>query len=189
MSAPDIPRHDAAFGAAVRARRAEIGITLEQLAEASGISRSALSRIERDELGTSLNYGLAIAQALGCELADLLAAPAPAITLTRSADSLRYTDPASGVQRQTIARPAPGLQWLLYTLPAGAHSSAFAPHASGTRETFHVIEGVVQVSAGGQTLKLHRGDTARLRADTEHHFRNAGRGTARLMLLIAEPVR
>lgn len=68
----------AATGAAPRkarssgARRAVIGITLEQLADATGISRSALSRIKRDELGTSLNYGLAIAQALGCDLFELL---------------------------------------------------------------------------------------------------------------------
>lgn len=182
---PEIPRYDAAFGAAVRARRAEIGITLEQLAEASGISRSALSRIERDELGTSLNYGLAIAQALGCELSELLAAPAA--QFIPAAQSLRYTDPASGVQRQAVARPAPGLQWLLYTLPAGAQTSAFAPHASGTRETFHIIDGTVQIVAGEETLTLRAGDTAILRADVEHQFRNTGRGTARVMLLIAEP--
>ncbi|MDO5087795.1 MAG: XRE family transcriptional regulator [Comamonadaceae bacterium] len=191
MNRTDLPRHDAAFGAAVRARRAVIGITLEQLAEATGISRSALSRIERDELGTSLNYGLAIAQALGCELQELLAAPAATrITqLTRAGEGLRYTDPASGVQRRTLAEPGPGLQWLAYTLPAGATTSRFAAHPAGSCECFHVIQGAVLIEVDGQRLRLGPGDTACLRADAEHHFRNTGRGKARVMLLVAQPRR
>ncbi|MDO5624902.1 MAG: XRE family transcriptional regulator [Pseudomonadota bacterium] len=186
MTTPDTPRHDAAFGAAVRARRAEIGITLEQLAEATGISRSALSRIERDELGTSLNYGLAIAQALGCDMSALLHAPSAA-SVTRAADALRYTDPATGIERTALARPAPGLAWVVYTVPAGASSSVFAPHRVRTRETFHVIDGTVEVHMAQEIVRLRKGDTATLTADVEHRFRNPGRQSARVMLLIATP--
>ena len=190
MNPSENPRHDAAFGAAVRARRAVIGITLEQLAEATGISASALSRIERDELGTSLNYGLAIAQALGCELAELLASPGGAQAhITRASQVQRYTDPGSGVQRSSLAQPAPGLAWLAYTLPAGAQSSLFAAHQPGTRETFHIVEGTVEIEVAGQSLSLHAGDTATLPADAEHRFRNTGPGPARLMLLVASPRR
>ena len=46
-----VPSHeadaDAQFGMAVRARRAQLGITLDQLAVASGVSSGALSRVER----------------------------------------------------------------------------------------------------------------------------------------------
>ena len=52
---------DAAFGAAVRARRAQLGITLDQLAQASGVSPGALSRVERGLLATSLRNAMAIA--------------------------------------------------------------------------------------------------------------------------------
>ncbi|MDO5289204.1 MAG: XRE family transcriptional regulator [Pseudomonadota bacterium] len=190
MENSEHPRRDAAFGAAVRARRAVMGITLEQLADATGISRSALSRIERDELGTSLNYGLAIAQALGCDLSELLQAPAgPAMALTRAGQGLLYTDPASGVQRLALAQPAPGLEWLAYTLPAGAQTSAFAAHAPGTRECFHLLQGRICIEAAGQSLHLRAGDTATLQADTEHRFRNTGQGIARLMLLVCSPRR
>lgn len=185
MSLPP-PRHDAAFGAAVRARRAEMGITLEQLAEATGISRSALSRIERGALGTSLSYGLAIAQALGCELSQLLHTPTTA-HITRAAQTPRYCDPGTGVQRLALARPSPGTQWVLYILPEGACSSDFAAHAGGTRETFHVIEGCVRIRMGQESWTLECGDTATWRADVPHSFCNAGNGTARLMLMIASP--
>lgn len=179
----DLPRRDAAFGAAVRARRAQMGITLEQLAQATGISRSALSRIERDELGTSLNYGLAIAQALGCDLAELVVQEAARIT--RAADVARYTDPASGVQRLALARPAPGMEWVAYTLPPGAQSSHFAPHPSGTREFFHIIAGQVQIHMAEESFTLSAGDTATLRADVPHGFRNIGDEQAHIMLLIS----
>ncbi|MDO4723609.1 MAG: XRE family transcriptional regulator [Comamonadaceae bacterium] len=185
---PGPGRHDAAFGAAVRSRRAEIGITLEQLAEATGISRSALSRIERGALATSLNYGLAIAQALGRELPELLGQGGPAGQhITRAADGVRYVDPATGVQRQALARPAPGVEWVAYTLPVGAQTSAFAPHGPGTRETFHVVSGAVEIELEGQAVRLGPGDTATLRADVAHRFRNAGRSVARVMLIVAEP--
>ena len=53
-TASQASEQDALFGAAVRARRAQLGITLDQLAQASGVSPGALSRVERGLLATSL---------------------------------------------------------------------------------------------------------------------------------------
>lgn len=59
---------DVRFGQAVRTRRTQLGVTLDQLAETSGVSAAALSRVERGLLSPSLRNAMAIARGLGCEL-------------------------------------------------------------------------------------------------------------------------
>ena len=71
---------DQLFGQAARARRNQLGITLEQLAQVSSVSTGALSKIERGRLSPSLRNAVAIAHALGCEVNDLLPTQSTAIT-------------------------------------------------------------------------------------------------------------
>jgi transcriptional regulator with XRE-family HTH domain len=46
-NSPPSADSDLQFGLAVRARRAQLAITLDQLAQASGVTSGALSRVER----------------------------------------------------------------------------------------------------------------------------------------------
>lgn len=109
----DAQAHDAHFGTAVRTRRAQLGITLDQLAQASGVSAAALSRVERGLLSPSLRNALAIAQGLGCELAELVARESAHIT--RAGHNLRFLDEATGIERVALARPSPDVELLTRT--------------------------------------------------------------------------
>lgn len=61
-----------AFGGAIRAVRAERGISQEDLAHSSGIDRSYLGAIERGEQNAGLLHLVRIAEALGVPLAELM---------------------------------------------------------------------------------------------------------------------
>lgn len=61
-------------GAAVRARRKELGISQEALAAISGVERSNMGKIERGENNLSVLNLVRIADALDCNAADILAA-------------------------------------------------------------------------------------------------------------------
>src|SRR5436189_5942599 len=63
------------LGDRVRQLRAERGWSLEQLAAASGVSRSMLSQIEREQANPTLAVALRIAQAFGMSLSDLIEMP------------------------------------------------------------------------------------------------------------------
>ncbi|ULU23303.1 helix-turn-helix domain-containing protein [Dyella terrae] len=63
-----------AFGAAVRALRAERGIAQELLANQAGIERSHLGKIERGEHMPTLAIIFKIANALECSTAALMSA-------------------------------------------------------------------------------------------------------------------
>lgn len=61
------------LGAAVRARRKELGISQEELAAASGVERSNMGKIERGENNLSILNLIRIADSLKCSATDILA--------------------------------------------------------------------------------------------------------------------
>lgn len=63
------------IGDSVRSRRAALGWTQEQLAEASGIRPATISRIERGHLAPSLAVLQELARALGTGVGDLVGGP------------------------------------------------------------------------------------------------------------------
>ena len=63
------------FGAHVRARRLELAMTQEEVAERAGLSAETVSRVERAAYEASLSSAAAIADALGMSLDALLGRP------------------------------------------------------------------------------------------------------------------
>ena len=80
-----IDRHLGSRGKQLRAGR---GWSLDALANASGVSRSMLSQIEREEANLTLAVTLRIARAFGFSLGELLEMPgaASAVTIIRADD-------------------------------------------------------------------------------------------------------
>ena len=179
---PPFLDQDLQFGAAVRARRAQLGVTLDQLADTSGVSAAVLSRVERGMLSPTLRNALAIARGLGCELSELV--ERQAVEITRAGDNLRFFDETTGIERLALARPSPEAELLSYFVPPGARSSHFAAHSAGTREIFHILSGSLQVHTAQEIVDLNAGDTAMLRVDMEHWFINNGQEPARVILMV-----
>ena len=61
------------FGRAVRARRKLLGLTQEQLAEASGLHRTYVGGVERGERNLSFESLVCLSDALGVRLSELVA--------------------------------------------------------------------------------------------------------------------
>ena len=104
--------------------------------------------------------------------------------VTRAGDNLRFVDEETGIVRLALARPGPDLELLSYSVPPGAASARFSAHKSGSREIFHIVCGTLEVHAGDQVVVLNEGDTATVRGDCEHWFRNVGAGDVRILLTI-----
>ena len=133
---------DLQFGLAVRARRAQLAITLDQLAQASGVTSGALSRVERGLLSVSLRNAMAIARGLGCELGELVQST-PTAQITRAGENLRFIDEASGVERLALASPSAGVNLVHYRFPPRAVSST-AASTSGCSSTLRAHFGPLQ---------------------------------------------
>lgn len=62
-----------AFGRAVKAKRAEMGISQEHLADEAGMARSFLSKIENGKIGITLITLTKLSLALDCSPSEILA--------------------------------------------------------------------------------------------------------------------
>src|SRR5277367_1775785 len=95
----------------VRDLRAQRGLTLDALAERSGISRSMISLIERGESSPTAVLLEKLASGLGVPLAALFDAPQPSASpVARAADQPSWTDPHSGYVRRNVSPSGVGSQ-------------------------------------------------------------------------------
>lgn len=178
------------FGERARRMRTEQHVSLEELARRSGVSRAALSKIERGERSTSLSNAVRIAAALGVPLAQLLEpSPADLVQVVRNGAAPCLVEPDTKVTREALLEPEPGLEVVRYVMPPDTASGSFPAHEPGTRKGFIVIEGNLIATSGDDQIELFDGDAATMPGDREHQLRNPGPSTTRLILLVTRPLR
>jgi transcriptional regulator with XRE-family HTH domain len=178
-----INRH---LGARVKQLRSDRGWSLEGLANASGVSRSMLSQIEREQANPTLAVTLRIAQAFGMTLGELLEVPGASSTVTviRANDhAFHYrSDKFCRVRTLSPLNLEKDVEFYEVQLqPGGALRSS--AHFEGTREFLTVQKGQVRVESAGDTEDLGPGDSATYRADVPHAIINLGKGEALVFLV------
>jgi transcriptional regulator with XRE-family HTH domain len=178
-----INRH---LGSRVKNLRTERGWSLEALASASGVSRSMLSQIEREQANPTLAVTLRIAQAFGMSLGDLLEMPdaTSSVTVIRAEDHAYHYRSDKNCRIRTLSPLNLEKDVEFYEVqlqPGGALRSA--PHFAGTREFLTVQKGQVRVESAGDAETLGPGDSANYRADVPHAIINAGRVEAVIFLV------
>jgi transcriptional regulator with XRE-family HTH domain len=174
------------LGRRVKQLRSGRAWSLEALANASGVSRSMLSQIEREQANPTLAVTLRIARAFGMTLGDLLEMPdaASSITVIRADDHAYHyrSDKFCRIRTLSPLNLEKDVEFYEVQLqPGGALRSS--PHFEGTREFLTVQKGQVRLESGGDAETLHPGDSASYRADVPHAIVNTGRGEA-LMFLV-----
>ncbi|HEX2201980.1 MAG TPA: helix-turn-helix domain-containing protein [Longimicrobium sp.] len=180
----------ARLAARVRALRGDRGLTLDALASRAGVSRSMISLVERGESSPTAAVLDRIAAGLGVTLASLFAdgPRADAQPLSRRAGQTAWRDPETGYVRRNLSPPGfpSPLELVEVVLPAGARVAYDTPgRAAGVGQQVWVIEGRVDLTAGGATHDLRAGDCLAMRLDGPVVFRNPGDGDARYVVALA----
>jgi len=175
------------LGRRVKKLRGDRGWSLEELASASGVSRSMLSEIERKRANPTLSVTYRIARAFGLSLQDLLesADAASAIHTIRASDRAQIFRKDKQCQIRTLSPLNLEKDVEFYELrlpPNGALRSQ--PHVDGTREFLTVEEGSVELRSGNAGETLGKGDSATYRADVAHTIVNIGKLEAVLFLVV-----
>lgn len=170
------------FGARVRARRRHSSLTLNELAARAGISRAALSKIERGEQDTSVSNAMGLSRALGVDVGELLGEPE--VVITPSESILALTSYGPGTWRRDLPSPTENMEVIHYSLDPRSETTAIAAHRSGARETFYVLSGIVEIVTIDRRTTLRAGDCAQAPGDVPHQVANPGDRPAELMLII-----
>jgi transcriptional regulator with XRE-family HTH domain len=165
------------IGPGLQAARKAKRLTLEQLAQMSGVSRSMLSQIERGEANPTFAVLWNLTQALGIDFSALLAGSSvlhkPAIGVM-SAEQTPEIVSGNGACRLRILSPmqtAGESEWYALEIASGG-TLASAPHQAGAVEHFTALSGTFSVRSGGEERSVMAGETARYAADVDHAIAN-----------------
>ena len=174
------------LGARLKELRAERGWSLEELANASGVSRSMLSEIEREQANPTLAVTQRIARAFGMSLGELLETPgaSSSVLVIRAEDRAYHYRSDRNCRIRTLSPLNLEKDVEFYELvlqPRGALRSA--PHFAGTREFLTVQKGQVRIESGTDSEVLSPGDSASYRADVPHAILNVGKSEATIFLV------
>lgn len=176
-----------ALAAELRHQRRRQGLSLEQLASLSGVSRSMISKVERGEAVPSTVVLSRLAEALGVTFAKLmLPAAEREIVVIPAAVQPVLRDQASGFQRRCLSPvlPGRGIDWVLNTLPPGGATGEFTAHRRGVEEYIYVLRGRLRATIGERSLTLAEGDSLYFEADLPHAFLNPDDAACEYFLVI-----
>jgi XRE family transcriptional regulator, regulator of sulfur utilization len=186
MMEPPLPSPPSVAATLKRLRRQK-NLSLEELAQLSGVSRSMLSQIERDTTNPTVATLWRITTALGVSIDEALSSS------TRSSDfevlpshALPQMGSADGLMVLRVLGPLTSAgthEWYELTAKPKAVLESKA-HAIGTREHLYVSEGEFTVASGEQRQIVAAGSLARYRADLPHTLRNSGKGVAKAWLTV-----
>lgn len=173
----------------IRPLRRQLGLSLQTLAEASGLTRSYLSKVERGLCVPSIAAALRIAAALGVDVARLFggAAARVPVTVVRRADRLRLERPgdddASVLEALATGAGAKRMQpFIVEPPPAFAEGPQLAGHSG--EELLFVLKGWIEIAFPDRTESLGPGDAVYFDAWVPHRLRSAGRIQASALVVI-----
>lgn len=173
-------------GTNLRRLRTRRGLSLERLAQVSGVSRAMLGQIELGQSAPTINVLWKIARALEVTFSALISSrtQAGALVLRSSEAKLLTSADRRFSSRALFPFDEPRrVEFYELRLAAGAVEDADA-HPPGTTENLVVTAGRVEIDAGSDTHRLEVGDSILFEADTSHAYRNPGQTEAVMYLVM-----
>ncbi|MEV4251442.1 XRE family transcriptional regulator [Streptosporangium canum] len=167
----------AEVGLRLKRLRNERGVTLAALSEATGISKSTLSRLETGERRPSLELLLPISQAHQIPLDELVGAPEvgdPRVRLTPKRVNGNVVLPLT-------RHPGP-LQAFKMVLSATRTTPEPCTHEG--YEWIYVLSGRLRLILADHDLVLDPGEVAEFDTQLPHWFGSAGRGPVEILSLL-----
>lgn len=174
------------IGEKVKRLRLQRGLTQEELAARTELSKGFISQLERDITSPSIATLMDILEALGTDIAaffnetqnEKVVYPAEGMFVKEADGGAATCWLVTSAQRNA-------LEPILVTLPAGAGTEPDDPHEG--EEFGYVLQGAVWLQLGEQRFRVRRGDSFYFRPTAPHWLRNAGRTQARVLWVSTPP--
>jgi transcriptional regulator with XRE-family HTH domain len=174
----------AGIGEKIRLLRQAQGLSLEKLADRSGVSSAAIHKIERNAMVPTITTLMKLARALDRSVSYLVEEepdepPAAVLVPAKSRETLFAS--RQGVRMENIAGPFGhfAVAGALVTIDPGQDSGRAALAHPG-EELVYLLSGSLEFEIDG-TYDVRQGDSLHLRTDRPHRWRNRGSRRARAL--------
>lgn len=177
-----------ALGATIQRLRKAYNMSLGELSEQSGVAKSIISQIERNETNPTISTVARLSKALDTTIDEVLRGESKSLFIDHQSKSgVPMLESQDGLCRLAIAGPlnlVDFFQWYDFHAKAGGVLES-NPHPPGTVEHLYLVVGEIEVTAGGEVRTLKQGETLRFRADVPHKIVNAGTSDAHAVMMLA----
>jgi len=174
------------IGSLVKARRLELKLTLQDIADRSELSAAFISQTERGKTTPSIVSLINIARALETDIHYFISPPSPT-SLVRRADDPVYIEIDSPVVYKRLDAEIRNqhMNALIMEIPAATDLQAV--HRDEGEDFFYILEGEVEQTIGDKTFTLKKGDSAHHNTQVDHAVVNKSGKMAKI-LWVGTPV-
>jgi XRE family transcriptional regulator, regulator of sulfur utilization len=166
--------------------RKEKKLSLDGLAELTGVSKSMLRQIELGESSPTIATIWKISNGLKISFTSLLSAPQTDTTLIPKAGIEPLVEDKGKYRLYPFFPIEEGRRFEIYSIEIekGGRLNA-EPHQIGTQEFLTVYTGELSLRVNEEEYRLSEGDSIRFRADRPHAYLNPGKNLAKINLVIS----
>ena len=174
------------LGKTVQRLRKAYNLSLSELAEQSGVAKSIISQIERNETNPTLATIWRLSQALDISIDRVLSSgnDEPYIQKSSRADTTILVSDDGKMRLAIIGwiKTVEWLQWYDVQAEPGAVLDSDS-HQRGSVECLSVLEGEFEVEVGGVVQQARTGESLRYRCDRPHTVRCIGNAPGRAVMV------
>ncbi len=171
--------------------RKDMHLSLGEVAERTGVSKSMLGQIERGESSPTISTLWKIATGLQVPFTSLMERAEQGIRIISEAEMRPVVSDHGHFRLYPVIRAQKGRSFEIVDLEldAGAMSES-RPHAEGTEEFVLVYQGALEIQLGDdhdERYTVPQGSVVHYRADQGHTYRNVSNGITRAAMVINYP--
>ncbi len=165
--------------------RKDKDLTLDEVAEITGVSKSMLGQIERGESIPSVATLWKISTGLRISFTLLMTEEKEEVEIIDNTAVTPLTNDSDAFQLYPVFPFEPGRNFeiLHIEMQPGAESESL-PHDTGTEEFILVYDGQLTLQVGEITYEIHKGQSIRYKADQKHAYKNHENQTVQLCMVI-----
>jgi transcriptional regulator with XRE-family HTH domain len=174
------------IGVKIKQLRQQRGLTQEELASRTELTKGFISQLERDLTSPSIATLMDILEALGTDVASFFRESAEE-SVVYSADDMFVKQEPDGYTIQWLVTNAQknALEPILVTIPAGVSGVEDAPHEG--EEFGYVLSGSVTLVLGEKKYRVKKGGSFYFRPSRLHYLVNSGKAEARILWVSTPP--
>lgn len=151
-------------------------MSLDVVAEQTGVSKSMLGQIERGESNPTIGILGKIVSGLRVSFNDLVCVPNEEVYLVRKEGLEASKESTEQYLVYTIFPYEQDRDFEIYTIeikPGGSYESG--SHGEKTIEYINVYEGVLTLEVNEEIYEVRKGDAIRINTDKDHIYKNKGK--------------
>ncbi len=184
MAHPLQERPAVLIGAKLRAARKQRSLTLEQVAQAAGLTKGFVSRLERDDVSPSVASLVAVCDVLGLRVGELFDPPETSVSRAGEGRLINFGG-RGAVERLVTPGTQTSLEVIHSIIEAGGTGGDELYALACEAECAYVLSGTLEIVLEGGSEKLSSGDAMTFPGNAPHTWRNPGAETCEVLWILA----